>query len=295
MAHEMTQGQYFVVRYMLDELRDEAANVGVILLSAPGEVPRARFLDDPSLKGRRDASIDADIVSGFRQWLDRYVAEREDQISATDLESALRERTGNVIRIRGPHTVLLSDPEAEELALYEEWVAPRGLVPSRQFALGPRDPLGGLRKEAQKAIAATLRGSYKGPRGRQAIQRDYEVAGKVHVNRFDAVLIPKARGPERLFHHVLVLPNPEDSFDQAAALARRWIDVRQANGKSRHLTAVFYKRGGGKVKPDSEAEALLENDKIEVATLSGLPQILKGLDPQKSLTLVRTSRPTTQA
>jgi glycine/D-amino acid oxidase-like deaminating enzyme len=287
MADEMTKGHYFVVRYMLDELRDEAANVGVILLPAPGEPPRVHFLDDPSLRGRRDASIDTDIVAGFRRWLDQYVAERHDRISTTELENALRERTGNVIRIRGPHTVLLTDPDVEERALFDEWVAPRE-TSSRQAAVGPRDPLGGLRKEAQKAIAATLRSSYKGPRGRQAIQRDYEVEGKIHLNRFDAALIPKLRGPERLFHHVLVLPNPEDSFDQAAALARRWIDVRQANGKSRHLTAVFYRRGGGKVKPDSEAEALLENDKIKVATLAGLPGMLRGLEPQKSLPLVRS-------
>jgi hypothetical protein len=287
MADEIAKGDYFVVRYMLDELRDEAANVGLILLPQPGEPPRVRFLDDSSLKTRRDTSIDPDIVAGFRGWLNDYVANHDGKISTLELEGALRERTGNVIRIRGPHRILFHDPDTEEHTLFNEWVAPRG-TPSRAPLAGPRDPLGGLRREAQKAITTTLRGSYKGPNARKSIQRDYEIEGKVHVNRFDAVLMPRQRGPEQLFHHVLVLPNPEDSFDQAAALARRWMDVRQANGKSRRLTAVFYKRGGGKVRPDSEAEALLENDKIDVATLSALPDLVKKLDPQGSLTLARS-------
>ena len=286
MADEMKKGHYFVVRYMLDELRDEATNVGVILLPDPGEPARIRFLDDLSLKARRDPSVDLEIVGGFRRWLDDYVARSEGELNVGELKDALRDRAGNTIRIRGPHTVLLRDPDVEEQSLFAEWVAPR-VAPGRQAPVGPRDPLGGLRREAHTAINAALRASYKSPKGRKAIQRGYEVEGKVHLTRFDAALIPRPGGPEQLFHHVLVLPNPEDSFDQAAALARRWMDVRQANGKSRRLTAVFYKRGGGKVRPDSEAEALLENDKINVATLSGLSDVVKKLEPQGSLPLAR--------
>lgn len=92
-----------------------------------------------------------------------------------------------------------------------------------------------------------------------------------------------------LFHHVLVLPEPEESYDQAVALARRWIDVREANGADRLLTAVFYSRDSipNPVLPD--AAALLRHHDIQVASVSDL-RLARWAPSQRRLRARATTR-----
>lgn len=282
-----TEGHFFVVRYMFDELRDEAANIGIVLLVAdpPGSI--VRFLDDVTAKSRVDARIDASVVRGFQDWLDREVdnvaqSGRDTEGWLDAFKYALSEITGNVIRVLGPRSVLMSDPEAEAWILFDEWVA----VHRRRATEGPgklRDPLGGMRREARSIIVRTFRERITTPDVRSTIQKDYEIKGMVHQNRFDLAIVPPRQDPIRLFHHVLVLPDAEESYDQAAALARRWIDVREIGGNGRMLTAVFYSRDNPAEAELPEATELLRHDHIEVANISKLRVIADSMEPQEAL------------
>ena len=284
--NDRIEGHFFVVRYMFDELRDEAANVGVILLveDPPGVI--LCFLDDVTAKSRLDARIDGRLVAGFQDWLDREV-DRVPQ-SGRDVEGwleafeyALSEITGNVIRVLGPRSVLMTDPKAEAWILFDEWVAVR----RRKAAAGKlRDPLAGMRREARGVIARTFRERVTTPAVRRALHKDYEIEGKVHKNRFDlAIVSPRQDATIRLFHHVLILPDAEESYDQAAALARRWIDVREADGNGKALTAVFYSRDNPTEAELPEAARLLRHDHIDIASISKLRTIADSLEPQAAL------------
>jgi Protein of unknown function (DUF3037) len=127
---------YFVVRYMYNELGDEAANVGVIVAGRHPKEVTYRFLPELKAKDRVDAQINAAVVDDFRTWLEREVMELPSRGETADwlskFEARLREKTGNVIRILGPRSVLTSDPSSELLALYEDWVAPH--PPVRRLA-----------------------------------------------------------------------------------------------------------------------------------------------------------------
>ncbi len=281
------EAHYFVVRYMFDELRDEASNVGLILLQANPQRVITRFLDDFSAKSRVDARINRRVVADFQDWLERTSERLQVEgapfpEAAKGFEQALQEHTGNVIRIMGPRSVLLTEADAEMQTLFDEWVAPRRKAkPDEEAAM--RDPLGGLRRAAQSEISRVLHENITTPAVRRAIKRDVEIRGRVARNRFDVALLPLRKAPVRLFHHVLVLPEPEESYDQAAALARRWIDVREANGADRLLTAVFYSRENvpNPVLPD--AAALLRHDEIQVASVSDLRMVATKLDHQVQL------------
>jgi hypothetical protein len=276
------EAQFVVVRYMFSDLREEAANVGIIVVSEtpPRLIPR--FLDDPAFKSRGDVKVQRDVVDRFRAWLDKNVATLLDHVSPDQVFErvfhALREHTGNIIRLLGPRVVLTDDIEAEAGLLFQEWVAPlsgsRRLMPP-----GPRDPLGGLRREASKAIARAIRETLKSPLPRRIFVRNYEVAGARHVNHFDVAVLqpgrPKVR--EFLFHHVLMLPEPEESFDQAAALCWRWGDIRSAGNGHRRLTAVLYGRGGEPMRGLGNSTTILKDSKIEVARLSELPRLAEEL------------------
>ena len=288
---QRSEGRYFIVRYMHDELRDEAANVGVILVTPGDGQATVRFLDDVVSKSRMDNRIDARLVEEFERWVHAEVgrlagADVSDYAKA--FESALREQTGNLIRISGPRTVLLNNAAEEIDLLFREWVAPRrsaGRVEGRV-----RDPLGGLRRLARSAIVRTLRESLSPPAARQMLKRDVEVAGQIHLNRFDAALVPSRRHNVRLFQHVLVLPEPEESYDQAAAVARRWLDVKAAEGPPCFMTAVLYSRENPGQAEMPDAIELLENDGIEIANLSGLPAIAAKLDQPRLFEDIPRSR-----
>jgi hypothetical protein len=278
------EARYFVVRYMHDELRDEAANVGVILVPREGEPALVRFLDDVTSKSRLDSRIDAKVVEDFETWVQNEVerlgrsgAEMKDY--ANSFEKALRDQTGNVVRLSAPRTVLLTDPLQEVEVLFNEWVAPRRK--QERVESRARDPLGGLRRAARSAIVRTLRESLGAPLARQLLQKDVEVVGEVHVNRFDAAVAMGHGREERLFHHVLVLPEPEESYNQAAAVARRWMDVRSRKGPRRSLTAVLYSRTEIEQTAIKDAKQLLKHDDIEVASLQRVARFAHSLSPSR--------------
>jgi DUF3037 family protein len=278
--------KFFVVRYMYNDLRDEAANIGIVMASDSGMVA-TRFLDDVTVKARADVKIDQPPIDDFRSWLERSTRAGLQLAPRTEggltWEEALIEHAGNVVRVSGPRTVLFDDFNAEADTLFREWVAPRSTSKERG-EVGPRDPLGGLRREAKSAIVRTIRDAIATPLTRKQFVQDYEIRGAVHRNKFDVALVPgKTGSPLRLFHHVLVLPDAEESYDQAAALARRWLDVQHKSGNHKQLTAVFYSREDVPAPSIAEAAALLKHDKIEAAGLDRLADIASGLAPQPRL------------
>ena len=284
---DRAEATYYVIRYMLDELRDEAANVGVILLTRDPVRIIPRFLEDPSTKSRPDARVDSQSVEDFREWVEDWELRATDAAVAERgglnvFEAALRERSGNTVRLSGPRTVFLTHPNTEADRLFEEWVAVRARGRSGR-PLQPRDPLSGIRTEAQIMLRRTLREGIRTPAIRRLLQPNYQVPGRVHLNKFDAAFVPKEkRARVQIFHHVLVLPDPEDTYDQAAALARRWIDVRDV-GNHKQLTAVLYSRENPTQVKAPDATELLKHDHIEVVNVAKLRSVATRLEPQTEL------------
>jgi Protein of unknown function (DUF3037) len=287
---ELLEGRYFVVRYMLGELRDEAVNIGLIGVDQTHADVFPRFLDDLRLKARADVPFDARAVSIFRETLDRLVDEAKSVSTIHDeswLESfsaLLLENSGNLIRVRGPYSVLTGDMKTETEHLFGEWVAPKRL-PRRTEEPAVRDPLGGLRREASKAVIKTIRTGLRKEFRKQSFRRAYAVRGKRHETVFDVALITRIqrRPIEHLFHHVLMLADAEESFNQAAALLWKWNDVRERNTKERNLTAVLFSREGSKREGVEEATSVLKKDKVRVAEVGQLDVLARGIDPQMHL------------
>lgn len=284
-----TELQYSVVRYMLNDLGDEAANVGLVAATvAPFRVFH-RLLDDPTIKSRGDARVSRDAV-------DRFSARVKTTISGVEASPAnpqgshllfeqLRDIGAGLVRLSPPRSVLTDDPDAEFELLFSQWVTPKATSKIRR-PYGPRDPLGGLRREAAVAIVRAFREGYGHPLSRKTFSRAYEVRGaSSHKNVFDlAVLSGTRRRPsEHLFQHILALPDPEDSYTQAAALCWRWDDVQKHNHVNRLLTAVLYERPDQRARGVNEASSLLREQEIEVIPLDALPAKAKSMESQLSI------------
>src|SRR5712691_3741129 len=70
---DFQEGRYFVVRYMVGDLRDEAVNIGVIGIDEQRRRFTIRFLDDLMKKARVDVPFDPKAVSIYRQTLEQLV------------------------------------------------------------------------------------------------------------------------------------------------------------------------------------------------------------------------------
>ena len=280
-----TELQYIVIRYMLNELADEAANVGLIAVT--NDPPRVitRFLPDPSVKSRKDVKIDQDDIARFEAFIQSKIVQQSAEIRNQPLTVSafkiLMEHGGNILRLALPRSVLTNDVDKEFDLLFDQLVSPKHTTRKSTKRLATtRDPLGGLKHEAVSALLRAIRQGYGRSLTRKVFARDYRVRGKTHRSVFDLAIIGEAvmGRREHYFQHVLVFPDAEESFSQAAALCWRWADVRAMNGKVRQLTAVLYGRGGQHTPASSSATSLLRREEIKVATIEQLPSLIKKLD-----------------
>ena len=279
------EARYFVIRYMVGDTRDEAVNIGVVAVDESRRQFALRFLDDPTTKARVDAPFDLKAVSMYRQHLETLVFDARTGTSDNWFQrfnSSLAE-SGNLIRARGPYTVLTENMDEEAKQLFDEWVAPSKVATKKPQ--GPRDPLGGLRREAHTAITRQIRETLPPQIRRDNYKPRHEVRGQKHTSVFDAAIVMKRRthSVEHLFHHVLLMPDAEESFNQAASLLWKWNDVQERNGKDRDLTAVLFSRGGVKREGVEEAKSILKKDKVRVAEVRQVPGIVRDVGPQLRL------------
>lgn len=283
-----TELYFAVVRYMHNELTDEAANVG--LVAATEDPPRllSRFLPDPTAKSRVDVRIRRDVVDRFKAITQRELdvaraalAGERASLPATDVFARIKDHTAGLVRMLDPRVVLTNDVDAEFERLFEEWVAPLAHKSERPSG-SVRDPLGGLRKEASRAIVRAFREGLEGPLVRKRFVRSYEVKGSSHRSRFDMAVLGGTRRKrhEHLFHHLLVMPDPEENFNQAAALCWRWQDVQAANHADRQLTAVLYGRGEDRKHGQGDTLKLLKAESIAHTRVQDLPQLVRSLEHQ---------------
>jgi hypothetical protein len=284
-----TELQYIVVRYMLNELADEAVNVGMIGVTDDPPRIMMRFLPDPTVKSRSDARVKSDVVERFVSVVtaaldDIATHPPKDAALSTMLFARLRELGGNIVRTNLPRSALTNNVDQEFELLFTQWVAPT-TVPHGPRSYAPRDPLRGLRKEASRALVQAFRQGYGHSLSRKTFVRQHEVQGVVHRSTFDLAMLSRTKKGRRehLFQHLLMLPDAEESFTQTAALCWRWADVRARNGADRHLTAVLYERGDERTRGVPDATHLLKREQIDFAHLKELPEFVRKLQGQGEL------------
>ena len=205
-----TELQYVVVRYMLNELADEAANVGIVAVTEDPPRIISQFLPDPSIKSRNDVRVKKEIVDRFASFISSlkqtFTKSPSADVSYSEaVFERLREFGGGLVRTNFPRSVLTNDLQAEIDLLFNELVLPIGTSASRRL-YAPRDPFSPLRKEAIRALVRVFRESYGRPLSRKTFHRQYEVRGATHKNVIDLAVV---RGTKKHLHEHLWPPRPE--------------------------------------------------------------------------------------
>ena len=139
----------------------------------------------------------------------------------------------------------------------------------------PRDPLGRVREAATNSIIGAFQKAYGSRLSGNRFKKHYSVKGKATRCVFDlAVMGGTEKKPnEQLFHHLLLLPNPDESLQNAAGLCFRWEDILSLNHVDRKLTAVLYEMNGAEPTAIRETVRLLKKQEIKVATMDQLPSV----------------------
>ena len=290
---------YAVVRYHHDRVRDEAVNVGVVVQTEQGlrvktlgeweDVRRAYpFLDISDLQRHIDsltALLDREHFSFFD-----YAANTPIDLKATHpevlsrLNGAMTER----LQLTEPRFAELSDvrsagaesPEETLLThLFEVFAEP----PRPQHASGEPGYSPMVRRAhmtlRRAAVRTMVRSAREAGLRKDDLELDATRKGTTREWRFD-VGIPRA---SRLLHHILVLPDIEETYHEAAALGRIWQDVLARHRGDTGLTAVFYGTNGiarSKLEP---GERLLRRDRVKTVYARELPHYYRELLGQQKL------------
>jgi hypothetical protein len=292
---DVSRLRYVVVRYHFDRVRDQAINIGVLLQGEGGL--RLKTIENWDQLRRAYPFIDARLVQEQAAALAGVV--HHDTISLFDYEKRARvlvpSTDPGVLPLLGreaPESIAMTEPRVAELAreagsseesllnyLFETLVEPPS--PLRDHADVSRMPT--TRRAhvtlRRAAVRTMLRSARLAGIPKDRLHLDPTVRGRTRDWKFDVRVEVKT---SQLLQHILVLPDLEETYHEAAALARIWQDVRRPR-TSAGLTAVFYSENGVNKSKLEAGQRLLEKDGVETIYAKELPYYCKELVGQQPL------------
>lgn len=263
---------YVVVRYHYDPVRDEAVNLGVIVQVAEGL--RFKLIEDLNSLFKAYPFLDRNAVERKVQSLAAALKREKFRIfdyaknEAVELASA-DSRLFSLLMHEINHDVQLASVRYAEIPsldesqlqtllgyLFQTLVEPP--LPKRAgrpevSEVGVRQTHGTLHSAARKAIFRAA----KKVAHEEKFEPDATVTGRTRTWQFDL----KIRPTSAFVHHILVLPDIEETYWEAAGLARIWQDVKKKH-KSAELAALYYSRDGIPKDKLRDADKLLSSDEI---------------------------------
>ena len=184
-----------------------------------------------------------------------------------------------------PRCVLTSSASTEIDQLFARLVDALPKELSNPATRSRRDPMGALRREGTAMLMRSLKEAVAEPINRKRFGRNVQIAGKVHTSTFDLIapaVATHGKQEQHLIQHLLLMPDAEETFTQAAGLCCRWQDVREDQQFSRRMSAVIYPRPGREMAGKEDAVKLLEGEDVEVLAKEEFPQFARkfAIQPQ---------------
>lgn len=263
---------YVVVRYHYDPVRDEAVNLGVIVQAEEGL--RFKLLEDPDSLLKAYPFLDKDVVQRKVQSLASALGQEKFRIFDYAKNEAVElapndSRLLSMLKHHVNHDTQLTSVRYAELTSLEESQLQTLLAYLYQTLVQPPMPARVSRPHAGEVVVRQGHGTLHRA-AREAILRavrkvtrpeEFEsnatVTGETRTWRFDL----KIRPASAFVHHVLVLPNIEETYWEAAGLARIWQDMRKRQ-KRAELAALYYFGDGIQKHILRDADRLLNSDEI---------------------------------
>ena len=252
--------EFWVVRYVPDPVKEEFANIGVVLLEPEAGKAEVRFTRDWRRTRCLDPDVDVEMLQATEAELQQHLREREN--SRARILNLLSESFSNAVQVSEPRGLLTETPELELerlAAMYLDVVT---------FRAPRRSPAGRGAMVAQMRKAFTEAGVWR------ALSKKISVAKYTHpgeILKLDCGYRPN--GVLKFFH---ALPLAKGA-DSAKALAFIYPQIREGiaslEGAETQLTAIVENRLRREADEVAFALDSLQRSSILVAEMDQLPQL----------------------
>lgn len=265
--------KYTVIRYIPDQVRDEAVNLGVMAVSEAPLVVEGRFasLDDIRRRLRalgRDDHLDG--VSRFVSRLSDFCVPHQQGLNDDERTSKIHDllvsattEWGGIFRLTPFRPCAFEDARSAARILFEEFVAPRRVSQKR---------VGRDRRAARSLVQRLVEEAWQSSGRREAIriERNATLPGKVDSHTFPVVAMNGR--PLRAVDALSLEPRDEDAVrNEIRLLAWRIADVQA------RLEGVSFAVGiiGDENAPAlfKDAERVLGAQSAEVVPEKALPDL----------------------
>lgn len=284
---------YVVVRYQYDPVRDESVNMGVVV-QTPGRL-HFKLIDDWDSLMRAYPFMERDAVERKMQSLTSILSAEKFRVhdygknepvemSACDprLLTTLGQEINHSIQLAGIRYAefpSIDDTQLHTLLGYlfqtlVEPPAPQKVRKPATAVTSMRQAHGALHKAAKKTI---IRAAKKVGLGTD-FEPDASVTGQTRRWQFDLRL----RRAPFFVHHILVLPELEETYWETAGFARIWQDVTRRH-KNADLSAFYFAKVGIQKDELQAAGRLLHKGKIRTVYADQLEHLYREVLGQRRL------------
>lgn len=265
--------KYTVVRYIPDQVRDEAVNLGVLAVSDIPLVVEGRFASQDDIRRRLKVLGYDGYLDGISRFVSRltsyYVPHQQglnDDVRTSEFYNLLVSATaewGGIFRLTPLRPCAFQDARTAAKMLFEEFVAPRRVSQKRE---------GRDRRVARSLIQRLVEEAWQsfGERSTVRIERNATLPGKVESHIFPVVAMNG--GPLKAVDALSLEPRDQDGVrNEIRLLAWRIADVRAKHEGISFAVGVI----GDKHAPTlfSDAERVLGAQSAEVVREESLPDL----------------------
>jgi predicted DNA-binding antitoxin AbrB/MazE fold protein len=259
MAEDEKKCEFWVIRYVPDAVKEEFANIGIVLLEAEPGKAQVRFTRDWGRVRCLDPEADVEMLEATERELQERLQERES--SRARILNLLNDSFSNAVQLSSPKGLLTENPEMELDRLAGMYLETPHRPPRRRSAGRP-------------AIVSKVRHAFTDAGIWRAMAKNIPVAKYSHPGerlKIDCGYRPN--GVFKLFQAVPLLKGAESAKVLAFTYPQIREGIARLENAETQLTAIVEPRRPAADDEIAFAWETLERSSIRVVSTEELPQL----------------------
>ena len=256
--------EFFLIRYVPDPIKNEAVNIGLVMMETQGKSGQvaARFTRDLGRLQCVDARVDLDYVRALQDEINTKLGKPEDWNA---LLKTMRDSWGTTIQVSESYACPIDFfDEIDKLA--KDYLEPAPAAVSEPRAVTSRGGRAALRRK--------MLGSFEGAGVLTLMETGIRVSK--YASTHDELKIDCGYRPDgnfKMFHAVSLRTDPDYAKSLAFSYPRLAAGIARLEKAEARLTAVVENDVDRKSGPVAFAYEAFEESRIAIATLSEVPRL----------------------
>src|SRR5205823_8238741 len=254
--------EFFLIRYVPDPIKNEAVNIGLVMMDTQGNSGQvaARFASDLRRLQCVDARVDLDYVRALQDEINAKLGKPEDW---SVLLKTMRDSWGTTIQVSEPYACPI-DFFGEMDRLAKDYLEPAPAIKE------PR----AVAARGRAALRRKMLGSFEGAGVLTLMETGIRVSK--YASTHDELKIDCGYRPDgnfKMFHAVSLRTDPDYAKSLAFSYPRLAAGIARLEKAEARLTAAVENDLDRKSGPVAFAYEAFEESRIAIATLSEVPRL----------------------